>query len=115
VLAHTVLQKGLLTGKITPGHYFNEGDHRANNSFFTPDHIAQIDGMLESIRPIADRRGISVTQLAINWTMQQVGITAVLVGARNVQQVRDNAGALAFVLTPEESSAIRKAVEQTPL
>lgn len=33
VLAYSPMERGLLTGKITPGYKFAEGDHRANNSF----------------------------------------------------------------------------------
>ncbi|MDB5222184.1 MAG: aldo/keto reductase, partial [Chitinophagaceae bacterium] len=35
ILAYSPLERGLLTGKIKPGHIFAEGDHRAGLYFFT--------------------------------------------------------------------------------
>lgn len=106
ILPHTTLQKGLLTGKIKPGHQFSEGDHRPNNVFFKPKNHYKVMHMLETIRPIANERNISLSQLAINWTLQQPAVTSVLVGARNAEQMLDNVKALDFLLTSEELSTI---------
>ena len=62
--------------------------------------------MLEQIRPIAEKHGASLAQLVLNWTMQRPGVGCVLAGARNAAQVKDNAGALGFSLSPEELEAI---------
>lgn len=111
ILPHTALQKGLLTGKIKPGHQFGEGDHRPNNIFFKEENHAQIMKMLKLIEPIALDRDISITQLVINWTMQQPGITSVLVGARNEAQVLDNAEAATFTLSTAELGMIDAAIK----
>ena len=66
---------------------------------------------LEEIRPIADKHKASFAQIVINWTIQEPGITAALVGARNAEQAKHNAGALAFTLTPDERAAIRRAFD----
>jgi aryl-alcohol dehydrogenase-like predicted oxidoreductase len=44
--------------------------------------------------------------------MNEPGITAAIVGARNAQQARDNAGALGFTLTEEERKQIRLALDE---
>ncbi len=110
ILPHTSLQKGLLTGKIKPGHPFGEGDHRPNTPFFKVHNHNEVMNMLESIKTIADERGISLAQLAINWTMQQPAITSVLVGARNAEQMIDNVKATTFTLTEKELSTINAAL-----
>ncbi len=112
ILPHTSLQKGLLTGKIKPGHLFGEGDHRAGNAFFKEPVHSAVMTMLEEINFIAVERGISLAQLAINWTMQQPAITSVLVGARNAAQMLDNVKATTFVLTKEEIKGINNALAQ---
>ena len=109
ILSHTTLQKGLLTGKIKPGHHFNEGDHRANNAYFTDTNLRKIQAFLDAIQPVADERGVTLGQLSINWAMQQPGVTSVLVGARNSEQMEDNIKAVNFTLTPTELDAINKA------
>jgi aryl-alcohol dehydrogenase-like predicted oxidoreductase len=111
ILPHTSLQKGLLTGKIKPGHQFGEGDHRPNNIFFQEHNHAQIMKILKLIEPIAIDRSISLSQLVINWTMQQPGITSVLVGARNEAQVLDNLKATTFLLNDDEIAMINSALK----
>ncbi len=109
ILTHTTLQKGLLTGKIKPGHHFNEGDHRAANGYFKEQNLNKINALLSTLQGIADERGITLAQLSINWAMQQPGVTSVLVGARNSTQMNDNIKAVHFRLSPTELDLIRKA------
>ena len=106
ILPHTSLQKGLLTGKIKPGHIFNEGDHRPTTPFFKSGNHEQVMQMLQEINPIAMQRGISLAQLAINWTMQRPAIISVLVGARNSEQMIDNVKATSFTLSADEIKII---------
>ena len=115
ILPHTSLQKGLLTGKIKSGHYFGEGDHRPKTPYFQPHNHQEVMKMLDTIQPIADARGISMAQLAINWTMQQPAITSVLVGARNAEQMLDNVKAVSFKLGEDELQAINNALAKMNL
>ena len=115
ILPHTSLQKGLLTGKIKPGHPFGEGDHRAGNAFFKEPLHSAVMAMLEELNFIAVERGISLAQLVINWTIQQPAITSVLVGARNAAQMLDNVKATTFLLTLEEMFMINQALEKIAL
>jgi aryl-alcohol dehydrogenase-like predicted oxidoreductase len=50
--------------------------------------------------------------VVINWTAQQPGITAALVGARNAEQAAHNAQAMKFKLTPDELKQIRAAFDE---
>ncbi|TCC88699.1 aldo/keto reductase [Pedobacter frigiditerrae] len=110
ILPHTSLQKGLLTGKIKPGHIFNEGDHRPNTPYFKEHNHKEVMKVLENIQQIATDRNISLAQLTINWTMQQPAITSVLVGARDAAQMLDNVKAASFKLTPTELAIINTAL-----
>lgn len=106
IIAYSPLQRGLLTGKIKPGHVFNEGDTREGNTFYTDENITRANKLLEQIKPIADAHQASLAQLVINWTVHQPGVACVLAGARNERQVRDNAAALHFTLSADELQAI---------
>lgn len=110
VLAYSPLAQGLLTGKVGPEREFPEGDMRRNNPRFSVENRRQIAAMLDEFRYIADDRGITLTQLVIAWTVAQSGITHALVGARNPEQVEENAGAGDVELTFEELSVINKAI-----
>jgi aryl-alcohol dehydrogenase-like predicted oxidoreductase len=102
ILAYSPLQRGFLTGKIKPGHQFNEGDHRVNQPYFKETNLIQINAFLDEIKPIAKNHNATLSQLVINWTLQQKGITAALVGARNPEQVKENAKSLDFNLVQDE-------------
>jgi aryl-alcohol dehydrogenase-like predicted oxidoreductase len=115
ILSHTTLQKGLLTGKIRPGHQFAEGDHRPTTPFFAENNHKAVIDLLDALEPLAKDKHISLAQLAINWTMLQPGITSVLVGARNQQQMLDNVKALDFSLTDDELAFINKELDQVTL
>jgi aryl-alcohol dehydrogenase-like predicted oxidoreductase len=106
ILAYSPLQRGILTGKITDDYQFEEGDHRPNTLHFKPQNRKTINAFLQKIKPIADGYGVSLTQLVINWTIQQPAVVAALVGARNPQQVAENAKAVDFMLSADEINQI---------
>ena len=106
IVAYSPLQRGLLTGKIKPGHRFNEGDTREGNRFYTDENIKRTNKLLEHIKPIAEKYNATLGQIVINWTLHQPGITCALVGARDVKQVMDNVKAVSFDLSAEEISSI---------
>jgi aryl-alcohol dehydrogenase-like predicted oxidoreductase len=83
IIPYSPLQRGLLTGKIKPGHKFNEGDTREGNRFYTDENIRRTNALLEQIKPIAEKYNATLAQVIINWTMNQPGIACVLACARN--------------------------------
>jgi aryl-alcohol dehydrogenase-like predicted oxidoreductase len=110
ILAYSPLQRGLLTGKIKSGHTFNDGDSRPSSPFYKEPNLTRILEFLNKIKPIADERNVTLSQLVLNWTIQQPGITCALAGSRNPQQVLDNLGATAFILSAEEISRINNMI-----
>ena len=106
IIAYSPLQRGLLTGKIKSGYRFNEGDTREGNKFYSDENIQRVNALLNEIRPIAEKHNASLAQVIVNWTIHRPGISCVLVGARNVEQVLDNANALSFSLSEEELETI---------
>jgi len=111
ILAYSPLQRGILTGKIRPGHVFAGSDHRSGEYYFQPGNHEKVMDFLAEIKPVADERGITLSQLVINWTLHRPGITHALVGARNPQQVEENAGAADFQLSSKETEQIDTALE----
>src|SRR5690606_34634232 len=112
IIPYSPMQRGLLTGKIKPGHQFNEGDSRKNNLFYTDENVRRTHTLLEEIKPIAEKHNASLAQLVINWTIHRPGVACVLVGARDEQQVADNAKALDFTLSEEELDIITTAADK---
>ena len=106
ILAYSPLQRGLLTGKMKPGYKFAAGDHRATNAFFTDEYISRANTFLARIKPLADAKGATLSQLVLRWTIDHPGITVALVGARNAEQAVQNARAADFNLSSEEQKFI---------
>ena len=115
IIAYSPLQRGVLTGKITHGYQFNEGDNRKNLPYYKGENLDKINDFLQRIKSIADDRYMSVTQLVINWTMKQPGITCVLVGARSPEQVDENIKAVDFNLTDKEIETINGELDKLRL
>lgn len=102
VLAYSPLQRGLLAGKIKPGHSFSEGDTRADQPYYSNKNIALTNAFLEKLKPLAADKHATLSQLVIRWTIEQPGITIALVGARNAAQAIENANAALITLNQEE-------------
>ena len=110
MLAYSPLHHGLLTGRVSPEREFKEGDLRRGHPSFTPENLKRTGALLDRIRPLADRRGLTLGQLVIAWTIAQPGVSHALVGARTPQQAVENAAAGAVELDPDELSAISAAI-----
>jgi len=115
ILAYSPLQRGLLTGKITQDYKFGTGDNRPDTPYFQPGNIKKINAFLEDIKPIADGRNATLSQLALAWTIAQPGITVALAGARNRKQVEDNTGAMELNLSKEEVEEINEKLDRLEL
>ncbi len=112
VLAYSPLAHGLLTGKVGPETRFPKGDLRGTDRRFTPENRARVRAALDRVRPIAARHTLTLAQLAIAWTVAQPGVTHALVGARNAEQARENAGAGKANLSAEEIADIGRDFEE---
>jgi L-glyceraldehyde 3-phosphate reductase len=88
------LAQGMLTDKYLNGIPDGARASRPGYSLW-PDLIT--DESLEKIRAlneIAARRGQSLAQMALAWTLRDPRVTSTLVGASSVEQLEDNVGAL---------------------
>jgi aryl-alcohol dehydrogenase-like predicted oxidoreductase len=94
VVSYGPLAYGLLTGAIDRDTTFDDGDWRGTPQ--TEGPFADLDGSLsvvERLRPVADRLGCTLAQLALAWNAHQPGVTSAIAGSRNAEHVRANAGA----------------------
>jgi aryl-alcohol dehydrogenase-like predicted oxidoreductase len=115
ILAYIPLQRGLLTGKVTPETKFPDTDTRTNQLYYKPENIKLVNLFLDKLRPLAEAKGATIGQLVIRWTIEQPGITIALVGARNVAQAIQNAKAADVERTHEELQFITEELDQLRL
>ena len=105
ILAYSPMAQGLLTGKFGLGHRFAEGDVRAKNKLFEPDTLARAQEALSKLLPIAQRKGVTLGQLALSWVISHPA-TCAIAGARSAGQAVENAAAGSIYLTEDEVSEI---------
>jgi len=113
VLGYGTLAGGILTGKFREIPTLEKGDNRDKfYNFFKEPVWSRIQKLLDVLRAIAEERGKAVSQVAINWAVQQDGMTTALVGAKNPKQAHANAGAGDWELTDNELKRIQDAFDQ---
>jgi aryl-alcohol dehydrogenase-like predicted oxidoreductase len=104
-LAYSPLASGLLTGSMPAGTTFSEDDWRGGHGKyaswrsdsepwpFDPDPLADTAARVQAMRPIAERFGLTVAQLALRWVLEQPGVTAAIAGSRSAAHTLANAAA----------------------
>jgi aryl-alcohol dehydrogenase-like predicted oxidoreductase len=105
VIAYSPLAGGMLTGKYL--------DHTPEVGRFLTNQMYQRRYANELYSDISARfsahareQGLHPATLAVAWVMAHPGITAPIIGARNVQQLEPSLAAADLELTPEQHAAI---------
>ncbi|MBM1106469.1 aldo/keto reductase [Aurantibacter crassamenti] len=107
IISYGTLAGGLLTGKFRELPKFEKGDNRGRfYDYYREDIWSSIQGLLSLLDGIAEKHSSTVAQIAIAWTIQQKGVTSVLVGAKNEKQAIANAGAANVLLSTDDCLAI---------
>jgi L-glyceraldehyde 3-phosphate reductase len=87
------LAQGLLTDKYLEGIQEDSRVRRGNS--FSADMISEENlARVRALNEIAGRRGQTLAQLAIAWTLRDRRVTSALLGASSVQQLEQNVAAL---------------------
>jgi aryl-alcohol dehydrogenase-like predicted oxidoreductase len=101
ILARVPLASGLLSGRYTRDTTFGADDHRTFNrhgeAFDVGETFSGVDfdtgvAAAQEFAGLAPE-GSTAAQLALRWIIDQPAVTAVIPGARNVEQARSNAAA----------------------
>ncbi|WP_203619515.1 aldo/keto reductase [Apilactobacillus nanyangensis] len=100
------LASGLLTGKYSEVVDFPENDIRHGNPDFTGERFEKIVEKVNNLKPLADKHGITTTQLVLAWYIKNPDVTVVIPGAKRPEQVESNAKALNVSLSDEEYAQI---------
>jgi len=99
------LAQGVLTGKYQPSSP-PPPDTRAadesSNMFMRWLMSDEVLTKVQKLRPIAERNGLTMAQLALAWCLRQPMVSSVIIGARKVSQIEDNVKASGVHLSPED-------------
>src|SRR5437763_1489036 len=87
------LAQGMLTDRYL--HGVPEGSRASENSSLFPEWLTEENlGKIRALDEIAARRGQSLAQLALAWTLRDPRMTSTLIGASSVAQLEANVAAL---------------------
>jgi len=107
-IAFSPLAQGLLTSKYlngTPDDARVGRDGSFHKEMLSEDNLARV----RALNAIAERRGQTLAQMAIAWTLRDPRVTSSLIGARTVEQLDDSLDAVARLdFSPDELAEIDK-------
>ncbi len=105
-IAFSPLAQGMLTDKYLDG--VPEGSRASQGKSLSPDLLTdETIAHVRTLNGIARKRGQSLAQMALAWTLRDPRVTSALIGASSVRQLEDSLGALDNLeFAPEELSAI---------
>lgn len=102
IINFSPLAQGILTGKYKPGQQ-PPSDSRASDSrqnrFITLDD--QQLTKVQKLIPLAEREGLSMSQLALAWCLRHDTLSSVIIGATKPTQIEENIKAVGKILSPE--------------
>jgi aryl-alcohol dehydrogenase-like predicted oxidoreductase len=95
------LGRGFLTGTLTSAT-FEEGDFRGGNPRFAAEAFAANQRIVDAVRAVAERKGVTPAQVAIAWALAQGDHVIPIPGTKKSKYLRENLGAAAVRLTAAE-------------
>jgi aryl-alcohol dehydrogenase-like predicted oxidoreductase len=118
LLVWSPLAGGLLSGKYSREDEKNaakNGDvgRRANFDFPPVDRDRAYDA-IDAMQEIAKAHDATVPQIAIAWLLKQAVTTSVIVGAKRMDQLKDNLGACDIALTDEDMAKLDNVTRLPP-
>ncbi|WP_437882055.1 L-glyceraldehyde 3-phosphate reductase [Pseudomonas sp. LRF_L74] len=95
VIVFTALAQGLLSDKYLNGIPADARVNRPGGASLRPEHLSDDNiARARALNEIALRRGQSLAQLALAWTLRDPRVTSALIGASKPEQIVENVAAL---------------------
>jgi aryl-alcohol dehydrogenase-like predicted oxidoreductase len=103
VLVYGPLAHGLLTGALDEHSKFARDDWRSGAPFFAGDTFKRNLAVVRELQGFAaDELGVSVSQLAIAWTLANPAVQVAIVGARSPRHIEDSVAAAHVTLSDDD-------------
>lgn len=108
------LASGYLSGKFKAGADTSKTriGQRGSADALDTEHARRV---LSAVEDIAVTRGVSLTQVALNWVVRRPGVSTILIGARTTEQLADNLAAASWSLNDTEMEHLDKASALPPI
>jgi aryl-alcohol dehydrogenase-like predicted oxidoreductase len=106
---------GALTGKVRRGQAL-PADSRISAEALggLPFEAERIHRIVDALEQLVNQTGHTISQIALNWLLQQPTVSSIVLGARHEAQLTENLGALGWNLNDEQIARLDEA-SATPL
>ena len=101
LLVWSPLAGGLLSGKYSRANQKPADSRRTDYDFPIVDKECTWK-ILDVMAPIAKARGCSPARLSLAWLLAKPVVTSLIIGAKRLEQLRDNLAAIELTLTQDE-------------
>ncbi len=115
VIAYSPMQSGLLTDTFSAKRLaaMANDDWRRRSAEFMEPNVSRNIALRDALRPIAERHGVTVSAVAVAWTLAWPGVSGAIVGARSPQQVDGWIAAGSLDLDASDLAEIAAALQRT--
>src|SRR5262245_8916664 len=115
VIVYSPMQSGLLTDAMSAERVATLApeDWRRRSPEFQVPNLGRNLALRNALRPIARRRGVSVSAVAVAWTLAWPGVSGAIVGARSPEQVEGWIRAATLALTSYDLEQLASAIVWT--
>jgi aryl-alcohol dehydrogenase-like predicted oxidoreductase len=110
LVAYGIFSRGLLTGHTPSRDSAAHGDIRAHFPRFDAENLARNQEWIGGLRKIAEKKSITVAQLAAAWALSRGADVIPLIGARRRDQLAEALPSLDIALSNDDIAAIERAV-----
>lgn len=110
LVPYSPLGKGFLTGTITKDTQFGDKDFRTTSPRFSPDNIAANMAIVELVKDVASRKGITPAQVALSWLKAQKPFIVSIPGSSKLKHLEDNIAAAEVTYTEREMHDLNEAL-----
>jgi len=96
------LGKGFLTGTVTTGSQFGDGDIRATLPRFEAENLTANEALVAQVRVLAEAKDATTGQIALAWLLAQQPWIVPIPGTRRRNRIDENVGSTQVALSADE-------------
>ncbi|KAJ7085004.1 aryl-alcohol dehydrogenase [Mycena crocata] len=112
IIPWSPLARGILTRPVSAQKDTSRG---TSDRFVHRYNAGGSADILARVEELAKKRGVSMAQIALVWSMSKDGVTAPIIGASSLEKLADCLAAVQLKLTPEEMTLLEEAYTPLPV
>jgi len=113
IMPWSPLAGGFLSGKFTRNNEV-AGNSRRDAFDFPPINKTKAYDIIDVMAEIGKHHNVSVSTVALNWVIKQTAVTSTIIGAKTLEQLKNNILAVDLQLTPEDMQQLNEVSALAP-